>query len=203
MRVADDYHATARLVGEILTAHLRGRGCNPAVDQEVNVGRGLLRLDCVLAGSEAATPQDVFACAARALQAAHGINAETLVQRLCVREGKGSTALGGGLALPHAATWGLTRPHAAFVRSVRPITFFPTRDQRPVHDVLVLAVPRPATALHHAMLHHYEMLLTDASFREQLRAAQDAAAIWRLFREREWDREPRMRKPGQRWPQHN
>ena len=168
------------------------------MDWEVNVGKGLLHLDCVVAQSEVTSPQEAFARVAQALQSAHGIAAASLVERLCLREGKGSTAMGHGFALPHAATWGLTSPHAAYLRSARPIAFFHTSDNLPVHDMLVLVVPRPATALHHAMLQHYEAMLARPDFRAQLVEAQDAPGIWRLFREHEWDREPRPRKAVRR-----
>ena len=173
-----------------LTARLRGRRFNSRVDEQINPGRGLLHLNCVLVGLAIRTPMEAFDAAAHALSTAHGIDATALAWRLARREGRGSTALGAGAAMPHADTFGTTRPHAAFIRSVLPIDFFPTVDQTPVHDVLVLVAPRPATAVHHQMLSHYRALFADKDFHTRLRECEDREAIWHLWREREWNRDP-------------
>jgi PTS system nitrogen regulatory IIA component len=191
--------------GDFLTAHLRAARFNACVDEPFNAGRGLLHLDCVLTDADIATPVEAFEVAARMLAAAHGLDARALADRLCQREGRGSTALGNGIALPHADAWGTSRPHAAFVRSLRPLGFFPTIDREPVHEVLVLVAPRPATGLHHMMLQHYRALAGDAGFRASLRDCADPEAIWRLFREHEWNRDPRrddaaLRRKSKRRP---
>ena len=161
-----------------------------AVDEPLNSQRALLHLDCVLPDLTIRTPMQAFGIAAQALAAVHGIGGEALAQRLSHREGRGSTALGAGVAMPHADAWGTTRPLAAYIRSSIPIDFFPTVDRGPVHDVLVLVAPRPATGVHHQMLLHYRALLTDPDFQARLHECEDRQAIWQLWREREWNRDP-------------
>ena len=157
------------------------------MNAEITFDRSLLNPACVLMDVDITSPQEAFQLAADALHSAHGINAATLVRRLSLREGRGSTAVGSGIAIPHADSWGLTKPRAAFVRSTRAMGFFQMKDERPVREVLILVAPRPAMAIHHSMLSHYHALLGNIEFREQLQACVHARQVWKLFRENEWN----------------
>lgn len=173
---------------------LRGSRSNRGVDREVGLGRGLLHLECILMDIAARELRDALAAAAHALGRVHGIAPDALCERLCNREARRSSALGDGIALPHADMWGTTRPRAAYVRLAAPLQFGEGRTKREVQDLLVLVAPRPATAIHHAMLQHYRRLLEDADFLRRLRACPDAAEVWWLLREHEWSPEaPRGR----------
>lgn len=163
------------------------------MDWEVAVDRGLLRMDCIAEPADIVAPADAFAIAAGLLARAHGIDAPALARRLAAREARRSTVVGGGVAMPHADAWGLTRPQAAFVRSSRPMAFVHAPDGEPLHAVLVLVAPRPATGVYALMLQHYHVLVRDAAFRARLAAARDRAAVWQLFREHEWNRDPGVR----------
>jgi PTS system nitrogen regulatory IIA component len=159
------------------------------VDWDVAIARGLLRLDCIAFEDEAATPVRAFEAAARLLGEAHGVNAPALVQRLVAREARGSSVVACGIAIPHADSWGITRPQAAYLRSKRPLEFLQTAGREPVHDMLVLVAPRPATAIYTHMLKHYHTLAASARFRAALHACASAEELWKLMRENEWNRE--------------
>ncbi len=119
------------------------------------------------------------------LNARHGLRSSAVVARLVRREKRGSTALGYGVAIPHADVPGLGRPLAAFVRMRDPVPF-DAPDRQPVRDLLVLVVPRPAMSVHFDMLTHYRALLSNREFREQLAACEDETSVWRLFERHEW-----------------
>jgi PTS system nitrogen regulatory IIA component len=150
------------------------------VDRALTTSRHLLDGECIRLGVDAADRCTLFDVATQAVQAVHRLNAKTAVDRLSKREARRSTALGYGIALPHADVPGLSRPAAAFVRLARPMSLG-APDGEPVVDVLVLLVPRPALAAHFDLLMHYRRLLVQPAFRMDLRAATDVGAIWRLF----------------------
>ena len=101
-------------------------------------------------------------------------------ETLLLREGLGSTALGHGVALPHARIAGLPRSIAAFVRTKEPIAFA-AADGKPVSNFLVLLVPAQAMDQHLKLIAEAAALFNDPSFRANLRNAVDPADVARLF----------------------
>lgn len=99
---------------------------------------------------------------------------------LCARERLGSTGLGHGVAIPHGRTPGLATATGAFVRLREPLDFG-APDGEPVDLVFALAVPEHFTHQHLVLLSQLADMFGDASFREALRRAPDAAAIHRLL----------------------
>lgn len=99
---------------------------------------------------------------------------------LCARERLGSTALGHGVAIPHGRTPGLATATGAFVRLREPLDFG-APDGEPVDLVFALAVPEHFTHQHLVLLSQLAEMFGDADFRGQLRAAPDAARIYRLL----------------------
>ena len=104
---------------------------------------------------------------ARVVGERHGLHAVDVYASLVERERIGSTALGCGVAMPHARVKGLARPVAAFVRTRLAIPF-DAPDVKPVTDVLVLLVPRQATDEHLLLLAQAAEMFCDHSFREDL-----------------------------------
>ena len=56
-------------------------------------------------------------------------------------------------------------------------------DAKPVSQVFVLLVPEHATEQHLQLLSELAQMFSDRGFRERLAAADDAAAVHRLFSE--------------------
>ncbi len=147
--------------------------------------KNLLAPECIALDLPVAHAEQAMEEAGKLFHAVHGLRRQDVTQRLWRRERRPSTALGYGVALPHADVHGLTRPVAAFLRSRQPLPF-EAPDRQPVRDLLVLLVPRPATAVHFELLSHYLRLLGQAGFRDRLAACADQSAVWRLFEQHEW-----------------
>ena len=113
---------------------------------------------------------------ARFIGARHGLLDRDVHARLVEREEVGSTALGLGVAIPHARVKGLSHAIAAFVRMKWAI-LFDAPDGKPVSDMLVLLVPRQATDTHLLLLAQAAEMFCDNAFRERLRKCVDGAEI--------------------------
>jgi PTS system nitrogen regulatory IIA component len=118
--------------------------------------------------------------AARHVAARHGLANDGVHASLVEREKFGSTALGRGIAIPHARVTGLSQPIAAFVRLKWAIAF-DAPDGRPVSDMLCLLVPRRATEAHLLLLAEVAEMFCDKSFREELRSRVHAADVHEAF----------------------
>lgn len=140
----------------------------------------LLGPECISMNVAVAAKEQVFNEIARLVHGRYKLRQSEVVTRLWRREQRGSTALGWGVALPHAHIVGLGRPVAAFVRLQQPVAFG-APDGQPVRDVLALLVPKPATAIHFDLLKQYQRLCTSPAFRQGLDDCRDAGSVWRLF----------------------
>lgn len=134
----------------------------------------------ILLDLDVSTKKLVFEKVGRHFQRRHGISHEQVIKSLLAREQLGSTGLGQGVALPHARIRHLPQAMAAFVQLKLPINF-DAPDAKPVSDMLVLLVPEHATDQHLQILAEFAQMLGDRKFREQIRACDDADAIYRLF----------------------
>ena len=131
---------------------------------------------------DAAVPATVLSVAAEIIARNHGLHAAGLRAALAARERLGCTALGHGVALPHARVAALERPAAAFVRTQSPLDFG-AFDGKPVSCFLVLVVPAEASEVHLKLVANAATLLNDPSFRAAIRGAETATDIARLFAE--------------------
>lgn len=111
---------------------------------------------------------------------AHGIPPNAVATALQRREAAGSTALGHGVAIPHARVKALERIRVLYAR-VSPAMPFDTPDGLPVSDVVCLMVPAPATQEHLDMLAQVASLFSEEGFRAALHRRHDAAQIRETF----------------------
>ncbi|MGY4516782.1 PTS sugar transporter subunit IIA [Lysobacter sp. HA18] len=102
----------------------------------------------------------------------HGLPASELAERLRAREKLASTALGFGVAIPHARMGSLDAARGAFVRLAEPVQFA-APDARPVDLLFAMAVPDDDVAGHLAQLGEIAQRFSDESFRDALRDASD------------------------------
>jgi len=133
----------------------------------------------VLLDIDAVSKRGVFERVAALFEERHGLASAKVTDGLHARERLGSTALGHGVALPHARIKGLTQPVAAYVRTRLPIAF-DAPDGKPVADMIVLLVPEKATDLHLQLLAEVAQMFADPSFRERLRMCTDGIEVHRL-----------------------
>lgn len=129
---------------------------------------------------DVADPGGLLEFAAALIARRHGLSAPDVARELATREGLGSTALGHGVALPHARIVGLPRSVAALVRTRQPIGFA-AADGKPVWSFLVLLVPAQAADQHLKLIAEAAGLFNDPSFRASLRNAVDPGEVARLF----------------------
>jgi PTS system nitrogen regulatory IIA component len=141
----------------------------------------VLSLDDILLGVEADSRRGVFDAVGELLATRHGLNRAQVSNALYARERLGSTALGHGVALPHARLDKLGYAIAAFVRPRMPISF-DAPDGKPVTDMIVLVVPGRATEAHLQLLADIAGLFASKAFRDKLRMCNHAAQVHGLIR---------------------
>jgi nitrogen PTS system EIIA component len=137
---------------------------------------GLLSVEDILLDVDAPTPERAFSCIAASIGARHRLREPDVVAGLNERERLGSTALGHGVAIPHARLAGLTHAIAGLVR-LRPAIAFDAPDGKPVSCLLVLLVPEFATDAHLELLAQAANMLADRALRDALATCTGAAEI--------------------------
>lgn len=99
-----------------------------------------------------------------------GIEAEDLFRRLIARERLGSTGIGHGIAIPHCRVENCTGTIGALITLTEAVDF-DAIDSQPVDILFAMLVPEEA---HDEHLHNLAVLagaLSNAEFRDKLRAA--------------------------------
>jgi PTS system nitrogen regulatory IIA component len=141
-----------------------------------------LQAEDVLLGLRAANKRQLFHAIALHVQRFGGLTADSVLAALRQRESAGSTALGLGVAFPHARVGGLDHIRALYVRPI-PGLAFDALDAQPVSDVLAFLVPAPAPRTHVELLAHAALLFSDQKFRAALHIRRSALEIKSLFDE--------------------
>lgn len=108
------------------------------------------------------------------------IPADAVLESLLAREELGSTALGHGVAIPHARMPQCVASAGVFIRTKFAIPF-DAPDGKPVSMFLGLIVPRQAAERHLKLLAAAAAMFGDRGFREKLRACGDPAEALRLL----------------------
>lgn len=126
-------------------------------------------------GTTSLDERDRVLDAAAHLLAASGQSA-AVARALREREALASTALGEGVAIPHARCVNLEHCRGAFLRLDRPVDFG-AADGRPVDLVLALLVPEHDIQPQLARLAELAERFADAGFRRALREAKDVEQL--------------------------
>lgn len=140
----------------------------------------LLTVDNIVVDLDASSKKRVFEQAGLLFENHFAIARSAVYDALFAREKMGSTGLGLGIAIPHGRIKGLKGAMGAFLRLATPVAF-DAPDGLPVSQVFVLLVPEAATEHHLQLLSELAQMFSSKSFREQLAAAPDAAAVLALF----------------------
>jgi PTS system nitrogen regulatory IIA component len=111
-----------------------------------------------------------------------GIKPGSIRGPLIARESIGSTAVGNGIALPHAAVEGLPSNTVLLAKLERPIAF-DAPDGRPVDIVVVLLVPPGSPDTQVRALSRLVTRLRNAEMVNRLRAAKDPETAHAAFTE--------------------
>ena len=143
----------------------------------------ILKEDLVIPELKGTTKPEILNELAQALASKNKeISLDELNATLAERERLGSTAIGDGIAIPHGKLRGVTKIIGVFGRRV-PGVDFDSLDGGLTQLFFVLVAPEDSASLHLKALARVSRLLKDASFREHLLAAPDAAEIYRLIKE--------------------
>jgi len=134
----------------------------------------------ILLGVQATSKQELFEVIGKHMETAHGVPAGSVASSLQRRELAGSTALGHGVAIPHARVKELDRIRLVYAR-LTPALGFDTPDGLAVSDVVALMVPAPATQDHLDVLAYVAFLFSDQDFRKALHACQDPIQVKEVF----------------------
>lgn len=113
-----------------------------------------------------------------------GIDAEAVADALVRRETSGSTALGNGLAVPHAMVEGLPERIVALARVPGGVDFG-ARDKKPVDLAVFILGSEAVRASHIQDLARIARLFLQPGFKERIMEARDAGKIFEEFRKGE------------------
>ena len=131
------------------------------------------------------TRDDVLAELAEFLAAHHnGLDARDVLRSLSERERLGSTAVEGGLAIPHAKVADAHKLVACFGRSVGGVEFG-APDGLPSRFFFVLIAPAGAPGEHLTALARISRLFRDPRLRDRLDGARGAEEIYQVLAEGE------------------
>lgn len=114
------------------------------------------------------------------LESHHQIDRGLILASLSAREKLGSTALGQGVALPHAQISNLRHPMMAYANLATAIDF-DSPDGMPVTELFILLFPKERTSEHLQLLADVAGFVCDLPFRERLNAAQDIESVMENF----------------------
>lgn len=112
----------------------------------------------------------------------YGLSARVVIDGLMARERLGATAMGDGVAIPHARVPGLQSIVGVFARLDRPVDF-DAADGQGVDLVFMLLAPETSGAEHLRALARVSRLLRASEMREKLRATAKAPALYALITE--------------------
>ena len=136
----------------------------------------------ILLDIDVADGADALEAAAATVGHAHHVDPTAILHALTRREQAGSTAMGGGFAIPHARVRGITEPLTLFMRPQRAIAFG-APDARPVSQFLVILVPTEGSRTEHLeLLAAVARLFSETRFRSELDNAPDVSATAAAFR---------------------
>jgi len=110
------------------------------------------------------------------------IDAQAFRRLLLEREQLATTAIGHGIAIPHAKLDGLPRMVGALGRSPTGLAFG-SLDGKPTYLVFLLAVPASSTTDHLKALARLSHLFHEADVRQRLLAAPDGDSMYRTIAE--------------------
>lgn len=103
-----------------------------------------------------------------------------LIEALMARESLGSTAIGQGIAIPHAKSDCVDKLVAAFGLCKKGVDF-DSLDGEPAHIFFLLVAPQDSAGPHLKALARISRLLKDKYFRDNLRICSDDKAVVKII----------------------
>lgn len=142
--------------------------------------RDILAPEAVSAHLRATSKKQLFQELAAKASGCYGLDARTTFEALLERERLGPTAIGRGVAAPHARTSTREGVRGVFARLEKPIDF-DALDDEPVDLVFALFAPAEAGADHLRALARVSRMLRDPGVCAKLRSCPDAASLFAVL----------------------
>lgn len=150
----------------------------------------ILKPDCIRVPLEATSKQEAIFELADLLAGKVGLaDPQPLRDVVWSREMTRTTGIGHGLAIPHGKLSGLDGLCMAMGVTSEPIEFG-SIDGRPVELIMLLVSPIDQTGPHIQVLAQISKVMTDASFRNQLKTADSAEVLYAALRQ--WEQVARV-----------
>ena len=140
----------------------------------------ILPFDAVLGGLKASGKKQVLQELGHRAADVYGLDCGKVIENLLARERLGSTAMGSGVAIPHARMEGIDRIVGLFARLEKPVEFESADDQG-VDLVFALLAPEEAGADHLRALAKVSRIMRDEAMRQKLRGTDKADALHSLL----------------------
>lgn len=138
--------------------------------------------DGVVPAMEAVSKRQALQLIAERAAVLTGLPSRVISQGLLAREKLGSTAVGRGVAIPHARLPVLTSTFGMFVRLTTPVVFDEAGEQPPVDLLFVLLAPEGSNPTDHVRsMARISRLLRDSHACEKIRAAVTADIIYAIL----------------------
>jgi PTS system nitrogen regulatory IIA component len=106
---------------------------------------------------------------------------QSIFSGLIKREKLGSTAIGNGIAIPHARVEDISTPALAVLTLDNEGIDFDAPDNKPVNLFIGLAVPKEASQLHLELLAQLSHLLKDANLCKSIRESSNSKSLYNSF----------------------
>jgi len=130
---------------------------------------------------DAQSKREALAAIATLCAESHDLPPVPLLRALWRREQAGSTALGHGVAIPHARIGGIEHPLTSFVRTRTPIAFH-SPDGQPVSQLYAIFVPmRSDYESHLELLARIAEMFSDPELRVRVTTASTSAVAHSIF----------------------
>lgn len=154
------------------------------MDNEVEVDLAqLIHRGGVFKNVEGGTPQEIYAKVCKMIDLPDGMTSETVYKALCDREAVLSTAVGNGIALPHARApimRDASEQRICVVYLKNPIDM-KAPDEREVFVMFVLLAHN--SQIHLKVLSSLAALFRDAKFKKALELRSDEATLASIIKE--------------------
>ncbi len=141
----------------------------------------ILQPDCVVVPLIASTKeQAIYALADTMVEHTPITDGAELKKAIWQREMTRTTGIGHGIGIPHGKAQGVDQLRMAIGRAAEPIEFGAI-DGRPVDLIILLASPVDQTGPHIQALAKISRMLTDETFRTQMKTAETPDALYDMI----------------------
>jgi len=139
--------------------------------------RSYLKESCIIFPIQGSSKQEVIKVLARkAASCLDDLSEDDIFNAILEREELGTTAIGGGVAIPHARVEGLKRISLVVAISPNGVPF-DSLDGKPVYVIFMLLAPEEATPNYLRVLASISRLLKNKDLISDLKEVQEASQI--------------------------